>query len=215
MKAKEKVACEAVKQIDAVCGAANGAAQKTAPDHGLCLTGSPTQIAGNGRDALAGRSLQPIGNEVERLAPFGLDEPAACAPGAAKKDSVYTCSSEAHVPQNARATTPYFNDNYWKHPETQAIQIFAPDVEFGVPFAPTPFRVRFHIRAGSVDVTRETPIEFRYVKDIYLGDKRMELNVVPTFSVSVTPGLAVIPASGGATNWPPLIADTDAKADWC
>ena len=40
------------------------------------------------------------------------------------------------------------------------------------------------------------PVEFRYVKDIYLGDKRMELNVVPAFSVSVTPALAVFPASG-------------------
>ena len=27
------------------------------------------------------------------------------------------------------------------------------------------------------------PVEFRYVKDIYIGDKRMEMNVVPAFSV--------------------------------
>ena len=96
-------------------------------------------------------------------------------------------------PKDAKLTTPYFNDNYWKHPENQAIQIFDPDVEFGVPFAPTPFRVTFHIKAGDVEVTREVPVEFRYVKDIYLGDKRMELNVVPAFSASVTPALAVIP----------------------
>ena len=117
-----------------------------------------------------------------------------------KKDAVYTCTSDAHVPKNAKPTTPYFTDNYWKHPENQAIQIFDPDVEFGVPFAPTPFRVTFHIKAGDVEVTREVPVEFRYVKDIYLGDKRMELNVVPAFSVSVTPALAVIPASGGAVD---------------
>jgi hypothetical protein len=96
---------------------------------------------------------------------------------------------------NVKPTTPYFNDNYWKHPENQAIQIFDPSVEFGVPFAPTPFRVTFHVKAGDVDVTRDVPVEFRYVKDIYLGDKRMELNVVPAFSVSVTPALAVIPAA--------------------
>ena len=35
--------------------------------------------------------------------------------------------------------------------------------------------------AGAVDVTREVPIQYRYVKDIYNGDKRMELNVVPAF----------------------------------
>ena len=65
---------------------------------------------------------------------------------------------------------------------------------FGVPFAPTPFRVTFHVHAGSADVTKELPIQYRYVKDIYNGDKRMELNVVPAFSVRVTPPLAVIPA---------------------
>ena len=34
-------------------------------------------------------------------------------------------------------------------------------------------------------------MQFRYVKDIYTGDKRMELNVVPAFSVRMTPPLAV------------------------
>ncbi len=56
---------------------------------------------------------------------------------------------------------------------------------FGVPFAATPFRVTFHVKAGDADVTREVPIQFRYVNDIYTGEKRMELNVVPAFSVRV------------------------------
>ena len=115
-----------------------------------------------------------------------------------KKDAVYTCSSDARVPKDAKPTTPYFTDNYWKHPENQAIQIFEPGVPFGVPFAPTPFRVTFHVKAGDAEVTKELPVEFRYVKDIYFGDKRMELNVVPAFSVGVTPSLAVIPASTGS-----------------
>ncbi len=67
-----------------------------------------------------------------------------------------------------------------------------------MPFAPSPFRVTFHVKAGSVDVTKELPVEYRYVKDIYFGDKRMELNVVPDFSVRITPTLAVIPAPAGA-----------------
>ena len=41
--------------------------------------------------------------------------------------------------KDARLTTPYFSDNYWKHPENPAINVFAPGVEFGVPFQPTPF----------------------------------------------------------------------------
>src|SRR6185295_16599688 len=114
------------------------------------------------------------------------------------KDAVYTCSADARVPQNAKLTTPYFTDDYWKTPANQAINTFDSAVPFGVPFAPTPFRVTFHVKAGSVDVTRELPIQFRYVKDIYNGDKRMELNVVPAFSVRVTPPLAVVPAAGSA-----------------
>ena len=52
----------------------------------------------------------------------------------------------------------------------------------------------FHVKAGDAEVSREVPIQFRYVRDIYNGDKRMELNVVPAFSVTITPALAVIPA---------------------
>ncbi|HWC96157.1 MAG TPA: NEW3 domain-containing protein, partial [Candidatus Sulfopaludibacter sp.] len=108
------------------------------------------------------------------------------------------CAIDTHIPKDAKATTPYFHDNYWKHPENEAIQIFDRSVPFGLPFAPTPFRITFHVKAGSADVTREVPVQFRYVKDVYYGDKRMELNVVPAFSVRVTPPLAVIPASGVA-----------------
>ena len=156
-------------------------------DDGLVIGGQPVQLTltalNHGRSEVS----------VTGVAISGFDSPAACAPGAAKKDATYTCSSAAHIPKDAKLTTPYFDDNYWKHPENQAIQTFDPSVPFGVPFAPSPFRVTFHIRAGSVDVTKEIPVEYRYVKDIYFGDKRMELNVVPDFSVRVSPTLAVFP----------------------
>ena len=48
------------------------------------------------------------------------------------------------------------------------------------------------------------PVQFRYVKDIYNGDKRMELNVVPAFSVRVTPPLAVIPAPDSHASATPI-----------
>ena len=47
------------------------------------------------------------------------------------------------------------------------------------------------------------PVQFRYVKDTYFGEKRMELNVVPEFSVALTPQLMVIPSpSAAAANKP-------------
>jgi LmbE family N-acetylglucosaminyl deacetylase len=172
--------------------AAHGLSFDAVSDDGLVIAGQPLKVS------VLAVNHGPSEVNVTGISIAGLDAGAACAIGSVKKDAVYTCAAEAHVPGNARLTTPYFNDNYWKHTENQAIQIFDPGVEFGLPFAPTPFRVTFHIKAGSVEVTKELPIEFRYIKDIYLGDKRMELNVVPSFSVSVTPGLAVIPVSGAA-----------------
>jgi hypothetical protein len=167
-------------------------------DDGLVIAGQPVRLA------LLATNHGASDVSVMRVDVAGFDAPAACAPGKAAKQSVYTCAAEAHVPKNAKLTTPYFNDNYWKHPENQAIQIFDPDVRFGVPFAPTPFRVTFHLKVGEAEVTKELPVEFRYVKDIYFGDKRMELNVIPAFSAEVTPSLAVIPASFSGSRAKPV-----------
>ena len=161
-------------------------------DDGLVIAGQPVKVSMLAVNHGAGEvSLSAVTIE-------GFDSPASCAPGAVKKDAVYTCVSEAHIPKDAKLTRPSFHDNYWKHPENPAVNIFDPDVEFGVPFRPTPFRVTFHVRAGGVEVTKDVPVEFRYVEDIFFGDKRMELNVVPTFSVRVTPSLAVIPSGAKA-----------------
>jgi LmbE family N-acetylglucosaminyl deacetylase len=174
--------------------AAHGLSFDAVADDGLVIAGQPVKLS------ILAVNRGPSDVSVTSVSIGGFDAPVACAPGGVKKDAVYTCTSDAHVPKSAALTKPYFNDNYWKHPENQAIQIFAPGVEFGVPFAPTPFQVTFHIKAGDVQVTREVPVEFRYVKDIYFGDKRMELNVVPAFSVGVTPALAIFPASGATSS---------------
>ena len=158
-------------------------------DDGLVVGGQAVRLALSATN----RGAAEVG--VTHVEITGFDSPGACEPAVVKKDASFTCSAEAHVPKDARPTTPYFHDTYWKHPEENAIQIFDPDVPFGVPFAPTPFRVIFHIKAGAVEVAREVPVQFRYIKDIYIGDKRMELNVVPAFSLRVTPGLVVIPAA--------------------
>ena len=83
------------------------------------------------------------------------------------------------MPKDARLTTPYFADDYWKKPENPAINSFEPDVPFGLPFRPTPFRVAFRIKAGDVEVTRDLPVQYRYMKDVYSGEKRMEVQRRP------------------------------------
>ena len=159
-------------------------------DDGLVIVGQPVHLS----IAAMNRGASEVGITGVEIA--GFDAPGRCQPAVLKTNTPFSCTAEAHISRDARPTTPYFHDEYWKHPASHAIQIFDPGVPFGVPFAPTLFRVVFHIRAGNVDLTREVPVEFRYVKDAFTGDKRMELNVVPEFSVRVTPGLNVIPAGG-------------------
>jgi outer membrane protein OmpA-like peptidoglycan-associated protein len=45
---KTKVSCEAAKQIEGVCGTANGSIQKEIPATGLCASGTATAIEGTG-----------------------------------------------------------------------------------------------------------------------------------------------------------------------
>jgi LmbE family N-acetylglucosaminyl deacetylase len=168
---------------------AHGLTFDAVSDDGLVIDGQPVKLS------LLAVNRGATDVTVTSVAVDGFDAPGECKPAAIKKDAFFNCSVDAHIPKDAKPTTPYFTDNYWKHPENQAINIFDPSVPFGVPFAPTPFRVTFHIKAGEAEVTRELPIQFRYVKDLYNGDKRMELNVVPAFSVRITPPLAVIPVS--------------------
>jgi GlcNAc-PI de-N-acetylase/NPCBM-associated, NEW3 domain of alpha-galactosidase len=170
--------------------AAHGLSFDAVADDGLVIGGQPVRLS------LVGVNRGATEVSVSDVTIAGFDGTPSCAAGSVVKDAAYTCSADARVPPNAKLTTPYFTDDYWKSPANQAINKFESGVPFGVPFAPTPFRVTFHVKAGSVDVTKELPLQFRYVKDIYNGDKRMELNVVPAFSVRVTPPLAVIPVSG-------------------
>ncbi|HZT76148.1 MAG TPA: PIG-L family deacetylase [Vicinamibacterales bacterium] len=171
--------------------AAHGLTFDAVADDGLVIAGQPVKLS------LLAVNRGATDVDMTSVAIDGFDSPTKCTPNAVKKDAVYTCVADAKIPANAKPTTPYFHDSYWNNPSSEAIEHFDAGVPFGVPFAPTPFRATFHVKAGSVEVTRDVPIEFRYVKDIYNGDKRMELNVVPAFSVRVTPSLLVIPNQTG------------------
>ena len=174
--------------------AAHGLTFEAIADDGLVVPGQPLKVA----VVAINRGATDV--TVAAIDVAGFSGPAACAPGAAAKNAFYSCAADLQVPKDAKPTEPYFHDTYWKHPESLARDEFDPGVPFGVPFAPSPFRAKYRVKAGSVEVTRDIPIQFRYTKDIYLGDKRMELNVVPAFSVRVSPGLAVIPEAKTAAD---------------
>jgi LmbE family N-acetylglucosaminyl deacetylase len=157
-------------------------------DDGVVVAGQPVKLT------IVAMNRGAAEVSVSGVALAGFDTPGNCQAGAIKKDAAYSCSADVHLPKDARLTTPYFTDDYWRKPENPAINAFEADVPFGLPFRPTPFRAVFRVKAGDVEVTREVPVQYRYMKDVYSGEKRMEVQVVPAFSVRVTPPLAVIAA---------------------
>jgi hypothetical protein len=176
--------------------AAHGLSFMAVANDGLVIAGQPVQLT------LVASNRGASDVAVSGVTIAGFDNPASCTMATVKPNVPFTCMSTASIPAAAKLTEPYFTETYWKHPDQPARNTFDPSVPFGAPFAPTPFRVSFRVRVGSVDITRDVPVVYRLVKDLYFGDKQMELNVVPAFSVRMTPDLAVFPAQTGASTRP-------------
>ncbi|MEO8482002.1 MAG: PIG-L family deacetylase [Acidobacteriota bacterium] len=176
--------------------AAHGLTFVAVANDGLVVAGQPVQLT------LAASNRGGTDVAVSGVTISGFDNPAACTPGPVARNATFSCTSAATIASTAKLTEPYFTETYWKHPEQNARNTFDPSVPFGVPFAPTPFRAAFRLRAGSVEITKDLPVVYRLVKDLYFGDKQMELSVVPAFSVRMTPDLAVFPAQTGAAARP-------------
>jgi LmbE family N-acetylglucosaminyl deacetylase len=102
--------------------------------------------------------------------------------------AVYACESPMHLP-----ATVQDSNVYWERLPDAARYRVDPDVPFGVPFRPTPFRATFELDFTTGRVAVERPIEYRHGADIFAGEKRMELQVVPRFAVVVTPQIAILP----------------------
>ena len=107
---------------------------------------------------------------------------------------VYSCDAELRVPADAAATSIH-----WARVPGSARYAFDADVPYGAPFRPTPFVASFDLEFGSNRVTVERPIEYRYGADIFAGEKRTEINVVPRLAVEVSPDIAIIPRDTGGS----------------
>jgi hypothetical protein len=125
---------------------------------------------------------------VAKVTLLGFDGPGACAAGAATPNAPYRCDSDVSTPVNARLT-----DVYWQRPENTGRATFDRDAPFGLPFRPSPFRARVEMTLAGTPIVRELPVQYRYEGPGLVGEKRMELNVVPTFAVSVSPQIVVLP----------------------
>ena len=128
----------------------------------------------------------------------GFDGPGNCTRGVSTSSAPYTCSADVRIPATARLT-----DVYWRRPEDAGRATFEPDAPFGLPFRPTPFRAQLEIEVAGVRIVRDLPIQFRYEGAGLVGEKRMELHVVPAFAVSVSPQIVVVPTKSAALRGSP------------
>lgn len=160
---------------------------ETLANDGLVVAGQPFKV----NVLVADRVGDPV--RVRSVEIGGVDSASPCQPGEARIGKVYSCNVDARVPASAQLT-----DIYWTLLPDAARYAFKPGVPFGVPFTPSPFVAKIAMTIAGEDVTYEAPLEYRYEGNIFSGEKRMQVNVVPDFAVELDPDVVIIPSQPAA-----------------
>jgi LmbE family N-acetylglucosaminyl deacetylase len=108
-----------------------------------------------------------------------------------RRDQVAHCEPTVTIPADARVSEPY-----WHRKGESGRYTFDADAPFGLPTRPTPFYVQVTLgMPGGEEVIEGLAVQHRYEGDMFSGEKRSELLVVPPVSVRVAPEIAMIPAA--------------------
>ena len=167
---------------------------------GLVVAGQPLQI-----DLLAAnRGKIAVDRTVTAT---GFEAPAACAALTLQPGTSGGCDQKVTIPADAKLTAAHFRNG-----SQGARYVFDPDVPFGLPFRPTPFTATFALSVASTPFSITLPIRSRSDHDIFAGEKRAEIHVVPAFAVSTTPEILVVStaAPGAGSREPGTGASTSA-----
>jgi LmbE family N-acetylglucosaminyl deacetylase len=118
---------------------------------------------------------------------FGGAAIAACPAAPLAAGASRNCNRNETIPADAKLTAAHFRNG-----PVGARYVFDPDVPFGLPFRPTPFTATFEMSVNNTPFTITRPIQWRSERDIFAGEKRAEVHVVPAFAVSTTPEILVV-----------------------
>jgi len=187
---------------------------ETLADDGIVVPGQPVRVT----TIVANRGAEEV--TVKQVGFNGFDAPGACmmtavvssnifggmggrrgGPAAPaqplstlKHDQVAQCSSSMTIPAGSRASEPY-----WHRAGASGRYTFDQDAPFGLPYRPTPFIAQVTMTigsgAGTEEILHAMPVQYRYEGNIFSGEKRSELLVVPPMSVRISPEIAIIPAA--------------------
>ncbi len=141
--------------------------------NGVCTLTAPTG-SGRGGPATGAAGAAPQGAPLTALA----------------KDQVGRCDVPLAIPTDARVSEPY-----WHREGEAGRYVFDEDAPFGLPYRPTAFYVQATLSfgPGTTEVFGGVPVQYRYEGDIFSGEKRSSLLVVPPVSVRLSPGVTIVP----------------------
>jgi hypothetical protein len=196
---------------------ANRVQVESLADDGVVVPGQPVRVT----TIVANRGAADVA--VKQVSFTGFDAPGACTmttvassnifgatggPGGGRggqpapaqpvstlrPDQVGQCSPSMAIPVGERVTEPY-----WHRSGEAGRYTFDQDAPFGLPYRPTPFRRSVTVTIGTgpdaIDIVDSKPVQYRYEGNIFSGEKRSDLLVVPAASVTVSPEIAIIPSS--------------------
>jgi LmbE family N-acetylglucosaminyl deacetylase len=164
---------------------AHGLRLEALSDDGVVTPGQPVKVtliaANRGSAAIA----------IDSITFDGLDgAPPVCQTGELSGGGIVRCEAALTIPGDARTTEPY-----WTRTGEAGRYVFAEDAPFGLPFRPTPFRAHFALTLSGVTVPVALDVAQRYEGNIFSGEKRMDLLVVPELTVRMTPDIAIVPTA--------------------
>ena len=108
-----------------------------------------------------------------------------------RQNQIAHCEPTLRVPGDARLTEPY-----WHRESYAGRYTFDADAPFGLPFRPTPFTATLTLALpGGDDIVETLPVQYRDGRDVFSGEKRIDLLVVPGISVRVSPEIAIVPSA--------------------
>ena len=134
---------------------------------------------------------------VNGLTSTTSDDAKACAGELTAAGRTASCARTMTVPPDARFTAAHFRNG----PEG-ARYVFDADVPFGLPFRPTPFTATFTLSIENTPMEVTRPIQARSEGDLFSGEKRYEIHVVPAFAVTTTPEIVVVSTSNDGPKGP-------------
>lgn len=164
---------------------AHGLRIEALADDGVVTPGQPVTVT----VIVANRSRRPVILDAVTLDGFDRGS-TACAAGELAPSAELSCEESVTIPVGASLTEPY-----WERVPGHDRYAFEPDAPFGAPFRPSPFGVRVGLRVDGVPVPVELPVQHRYEGNIFSGEKRMELLVVPALTARLSPEIAILPVS--------------------